>query len=104
MLNWEYNDGGFFTLKLFSFKVFSCLINRFTLGSYMPCKYDFFYDKHLRIDIILKRARKGGSFWSDSKSLNTNNRILIYNPAEVMTGFNPVEAGSQYVLTLGFYK
>lgn len=81
---------------------FDCYIIRYREGSHVPPHRDPNpAGKHYRLNIVIKRARKGGEFQCD-QTIFQSNRIKLFRPDLYKHSVSKVEEGSRYVLSIGW--
>lgn len=111
-MNWikGRQGGDYFKLKIWvseRFK-FDIYILKFPQWSYVHDHKDPVPEGyvHNRLNIILKRARVGGFFYSvkDGKRVRTKKRVKLFQPSEVVHGMTQVVFGSSYWLSIGWLK
>ena len=74
---------------------------RFPTGSSVPMHRDPVDGlRHLRLNLILVPARRGGAFVCDAPILDRP-RIKLFRPDSCAHAVTPIEAGTRWVLSLG---
>lgn len=80
---------------------FDCYLLRFPEGSEIGSHVDKNDgNKHYRINVIIKRAIKGGLFFCENTIFETG-RIKFFRPDENYHAVSKVEKGTRYVLSFG---
>ncbi|MDR3418628.1 MAG: hypothetical protein P4L83_20850 [Nevskia sp.] len=81
---------------------FDMYLLRFPVGSGVGVHTDRVESgQHYRLNIILKPARRGGEFRCADPLLATR-RVKLFRPDRSEHSVTPVEAGTRYVLSLGW--
>ena len=99
------NKTGYFKCKLFgfAFKLFGmdCYILKYPVGACIPPHTDPVTEsKHYRLNIIIKRAKRGGRFYMFSNRFA--HRIVFFRPDLIEHSVSEVTRGTRYVLSFGF--
>jgi hypothetical protein len=77
-------------------------ILKYPVGSEIPPHVDPVTDRnHYRLNIILKKPKKGGEFFSEKTIINTD-RIKLFRPDLYKHSLSKIEQGSRYVLSIGW--
>lgn len=98
-------ESGYFKRKIFSFASFDCYLLKFPEGSEIPEHIDPVLQKrHYRLNIVLKKPKKGGKFLAHSgrKPFLNTSRVIFFRPDATSHGVSKVEKGSRYVLSFGW--
>lgn len=83
---------------------FDCYLLRFRKGAEVPEHTDPVTDKkHYRLNIIVKKARKGGEFRCPEPIFESS-RIKLFRPDRSPHSVSRVESGTRYVLSLGWVR
>lgn len=81
---------------------FDFYLLKYPVGAYIPLHKDEpGFGRHYRVNIILKKAKKGGIFWADN-TIYSNNRINFFRPDLSSHLVSKVENGTRYVLSFGW--
>lgn len=84
--------------------VFDCYLLRFKQGSEIPPHTDQNdKGKHLRLNVILKQAKKGGEFICD-ETIYESKRIKLFRPDLHQHQVTRVIEGSRWVLSVGWLR
>ena len=99
------NKTGYFKCKLFGFANvlvgIDCYILKYPPGACVPPHTDLVTDsRHYRMNIVLKRARRGGRFYMFSNRFK--HRVIIFRPDLIEHRVSQVTRGTRYVLSFGF--
>ncbi len=107
MINWEYGrqGTGYLKKKLFenhSGLLFDLYLLKFPKGCFIPKHRDEigFGKRHLRVNIILKGAKKGGKFICEKSIINLP-FIKVFRPDLYEHEVTKIEEGTRYVLSFG---
>ena len=96
---------GYFKRTIFSIKSFriDCHILKFPTGSYIDTHLDTVDGgwNHYRLNIVLRRAKSGGRFWSETVK-HDSQRIIIFRPDKEPHGVTTIHKGTRYVLSFGW--
>ena len=104
ILNWkEGRQGtGYLKLPLRKGSLYDIYLLKFPEGSNVPEHTDPVWGiNHVRLNIILRHATKGGRFVCKNTILNTN-RMKLFRPDIEKHSVTTVEKGERFVLSLGF--
>lgn len=83
---------------------FDVYLLHFPLGASVPAHMDpVVQGRHCRLNIILKAARRGGEFVC-AGPIHDGRRIKLFRPDREPHGVTPIEAGSRWVLSLGWVR
>ncbi|MFP8967307.1 hypothetical protein ACKC9G_12060 [Pokkaliibacter sp. CJK22405] len=79
-----------------------CYLLRFPEGSVIPPHQDkVVTGRHFRLNIVLRKAKRGGEFVC-SQTLFSTSRIKLFRPDKVIHEVSRVEQGSRYLLGIGW--
>ena len=107
-MNWiEGRQGsGYYKLKIFESKLLKmdCYILKYPEGSYIDVHKDPVPEpyEHHRLNVILKKAEKGGTFLLDY--VEQTGRIHKFRPDIQEHNLHRIEKGIRYVLSIGWLK
>jgi hypothetical protein len=99
---------GYQKLKLFESKWLKCdvYLLKFPTGSAIDYHYDQVKGyQHSRINVILKKAKKGGKFYIEGLAgypRFIKSRVVWFRPDIDYHGVTPIEEGTRYVLSIGW--
>ena len=94
-------ESGYDKLLLVGGRRFDAYLLRFPSGSYLPPHTDELDDAgHLRLNLVLRPARRGGEFICQGAILDRP-RIKLFRSDLHTHRVTPVEAGTRWVLSLG---
>lgn len=83
---------------------FDCYLLKFKTGAKIPTHKDpVKKGKHFRLNIILKKAFKGGKFICD-KVIYKNDRIIYFRPDLHEHSVTEIKDGTRYILSIGWIK
>lgn len=112
-MNWikGRQNSGYYKLKLLvsKFFKFDIYILKYPKGSYIDTHKDPVegYEHH-RLNIILKRPKKGGTFFCGARHCTGQypdyNRIIKFRPDILKHSLNRIEEGTRYVLSIGWLR
>jgi len=114
-MKWEKGrqNSGYEKIKLLEsqrFK-FDVYLLRYRKGASIPPHYDPapFGFAHHRLNIVLKRAKDGGNFFTLSHGIHRphkfmNNRIIFFRPDITSHMVSKVKRGARYVLSIGWLR
>ncbi len=92
----------FFTIIWSRLLNMDCYIIRFPKGSKSKPHYDRSdFRNHYRLNIILKKAKKGGKFKCDNVIFALFDRIFFFRPDLNLHSVSEIEEGCRYVLSIG---
>jgi len=106
-LNWSKGrqDSGYKKIKLFVSKQyrFDCYLIKYEKGDFIPKHKDNVDDKyiHNRINVLLKKADKGGEFYCDNYKIFLN-RIIFFQASEEIHSVSKIEKGTRLILSIGW--
>jgi hypothetical protein len=103
-LPWESGRqrSGYQKLKLWSFGFSDCYLLKYPQGSKIPPHVDAVDGrKHYRLNIVLKRARKGGRFICSRLLFKLGGRVYLFRPDVEKHSITEILEGSRYVLSFG---
>ncbi len=94
----------FHKLPLVQSRYFDAYILRFREGSWAPWHTDPVEGRrHYRVNIILKKAKRGGEFQCD-KVLFKAGRLVVFRPDQEKHSVSPIKSGTRWVLSFGFTR
>lgn len=77
-------------------------ILKYPVGSEIKEHVDPVSDRcHYRLNIIIKKAKKGGEFFTEKSIINTS-RIKFFRPDLYKHSLTKIEKGSRYVISIGW--
>ncbi len=83
---------------------FDCYLLRFREGAEVPEHTDPVSDKrHYRLNIILRHAKSGGEFVC-AEPIYASRRIKLFRPDVTPHSVSRVNAGTRYVLSVGWVR
>ena len=96
------NDSGYHKWLLFKTSFMDCYLLRFKKGSYIASHTDPVSSgkNHHRLNVILKRAQRGGDFICNN--IPTNKRINKFRPDIDTHSVTKISKGTRYVLSIGW--
>ena len=79
-----------------------CYILKYPTGSEIKEHVDPLTNQnHYRLNIVIKKPRKGGVFYAEKTIINTP-RIKLFRPDIYKHSLTPIEEGTRYVLSIGW--
>ena len=101
-------DSGYLKIKIIEstkFK-FDCYLIKYPTNSSIPKHTDKVTKDytHNRINIILKKAKKGGIFKCQKYKTYFFKRVIKFKPSEFEHSVSKIEKGNRYILSLGWLK
>lgn len=108
-LKWQdgRQGGGYQKLKIFESKLLKCdcYLIRYKVGQGVKVHKDEVpYHRHWRVNVLLKRAKSGGTFFRWTKDLlkfDQQSRVVVFRPDMDSHGVTPVAEGERLVLSFG---
>lgn len=107
-MKWETGrqNSGYERLTLFHFFIplqgVDCHFIRFPTGSHIPKHVDeVTFGRHFRLNIILKKAKKGGEFICEDTLINWS-RIKLFRPDIAEHSVTEITDGNRLVFSLGW--
>lgn len=108
-MRWQWEKGrqnsGYFKLKIMERLTpipLDMYLLKYPQGSFIPPHKDpVTAGRHFRLNIILKKPKKGGVFYSEHTLINTS-RIKLFNPDISTHSLSPIEEGQRWVLSIGW--
>ena len=83
---------------------FDCYLLRFKAGSFIKPHTDAVnLGKHYRLNIVIKRAKRGGEFLCE-RPIYTSSRIKLFRPDVSTHSVTKIEQGTRYVLSIGWVR
>lgn len=83
---------------------FDCYLLKFPQGCTVPPHRDTVSNgRHYRLNIVLKKAKKGGEFICDAP-IYQSARIKLFRPDICEHAVTKVELGNRYLLSVGWIK
>ena len=77
-------------------------ILKYSVGSEIPAHTDPVSDRnHYRLNIIVRKPKKGGEFFCEKTIINTD-RIKLFRPDLYKHSLTKIEEGERYVLSIGW--
>ena len=116
MRNFKWENGrqnsGYLKMKIFESKLFKadCYILKYPKSSKIdPHTDEVEGHEHHRVNIILKKAKLGGGFYTKRKFQSQNRyykrgRFNYFRPDKTIHGVGFMHLGTRYVLSIGWLK
>lgn len=94
-------EGGYHKLLLAQARRADLYLLRFPIGSFIgPHRDPVDGAGHLRINLVLVPARRGGQFMCEGAMVDRP-RLKVFRPDRCTHSVSPIEAGTRWVLSLG---
>lgn len=103
-LKWQQGrqESGYSRLQLLGGKWWHILLLKFPVGSFINIHKDEVQDRrHYRLNIVLKKAKKGGNFICDN-SIYESDRVKFFRSDITYHAVTKIEEGTRYMLSIGW--